>query len=612
MNLRRAIAVMSMVFLAAGMAAAQDFYEQAVARADDLRLSAYATVGSVRAWAESPEARVEARRVLRGMGVTKVYMEGYRSGTLIATDDLRKVREVFETQGFEVAGGIATLPGDGFGVADNLGLNWFNYQAPESQAAVERVVRTLAPAFDELIVDDFWCTGDTTEISAQARRGRSWSAYRRDLLTGLAQRLIVKPARQENPDIHLIIKFPQWYDKFHRFGYDVVRAPQLFDEVWIGTEVRGPDTQRYGFVPPYEGFANYRWITSITGDKTGGAWFDHGDCDGEDFASQAWQSVLAGAPELVLFNYGNLAQDHPGHAALRRDFTHLADLAAAVAQHPVVGPAAYKPPHSDPGHDLYLFEQLGMLGISLVPRAAFPAGARAMFLPTQAAHDPGIVEKLTAALDAGADVTVTTGFLAALENDDIVWRLAGLAGPVEAGHVRAAQVIGGAGAVDVKHGLDLAARMEADSAAVLLEAVVDGARVPFLTCHASHEWSLAVLNVHTFSEADFEAKNEVLLAPRQLGLLELPRHWANTLRQVMSPGFGYGLDAPARVMCQQLDGAGWVLQNHRPEPAELRLNTRQDRPLLDVFAGAEVPVEEGVADLRIEPDARLWVRIQGN
>ena len=56
----------------------------------------------------------------------------------------------------------------------------------DAQRDLEGVMRTSAKVFDEFIVDDFLCTGDQSAESDAARQGRSWSQYRRDLLTELS------------------------------------------------------------------------------------------------------------------------------------------------------------------------------------------------------------------------------------------------------------------------------------------------------------------------------------------------------------------------------------------------------------------------------------------
>jgi hypothetical protein len=140
-----------------------------------------------------------------------------------------------------------------------------------------------------------------TQHDKAAKGNRSWDEYRRALLTELAQSVFIGPAKQVNPDITMIVKYPQWYDRFHLFGYDTKTLPELFDKVWAGTESRGRNTQRFGFVQPYEGFVNYRWLADIAGEKIGGAWFDHGDCAEHDFIDHAYSKVPLKKTETYFF-----------------------------------------------------------------------------------------------------------------------------------------------------------------------------------------------------------------------------------------------------------------------------------------------------------------------
>ena len=325
------------------------------------------------------------------MGITKVYIEVYRGGHTVSVCHLAWVRDWLRGKGLDIVGGIATVPGPDFGVRQEGPLDWFNWQDPKTQNDLRKVIVATAGLFDTFIVDDFLCTGDVSEQSQVARGDRTWSVYRRALLTEVAQRVLVAPAKQVNPTITMIVKYPQWYDRFHLFGYDTETLPRIFDQVWVGTETRGRTTRRFGFVQPYEGFVNYRWLAGIAAHNVGGAWFDHGDCGEHDFLDQAYTSVLAGARELVLFNLGDVVAGHPDHKELIAQFDQLADLAVFVRTRPVTGIPAYKPPNSDPGGDMYLMDFLGMLGIPIVPVYQFPEEAPVVLLPTQAASDPDLL-----------------------------------------------------------------------------------------------------------------------------------------------------------------------------------------------------------------------------
>jgi hypothetical protein len=410
----------------------------------------------------------------------------------------------------------------------------------------------------------------------------------------------------------MIIKFPQWYDRFHQFGYDVQREPQLYDGVWVGTESRGARTQRFGFTQPYEGFFNYRWIGTFSEGKQLGAWFDYGDCDGNDFRDQAWQSVLAGAQQIIFFNAGNVLAGHASHQLIRNDYEDLVALATAVAHQPVTGVASYKPANSDAGGDLYINDYVGMLGIPLIPTSTFPKDANAIFLPTQAAKDEAIVTQTAEALLAGKNVVVTTGLLVHANRGEELCRLAGLRGPVTSAPLRVDRVAWGEQSIAVKQGLDLESMIETDGAEVLLEVIHGNMRIPFLTRHQTGTAYLYVLNTHTYSQEDFDAVGEVLLSPRDLGLLYLPAIWADTIRAAFGGSPGLTMAAPTRVTLQPLGDSGWVIQNYNEVPAKIRLKLDREERLTLRWPAMPKEVTTDQVDIELGARSRVWIVRQDN
>ncbi len=574
-----------------------------------LKLSVYITAQTVQSLLDDSQ---DAAALVRDYGITKVYLEVYRGGVVVSQGHLEKVRDYFLAHGLEVAGGMATVPGGDFGVRQVGRLKWFNWQNEKTQRDLESVIRMAAEVFGALILDDFLCTADVSEESTKARGTRSWSDYRCDLLSEVVEKVLVVPAREVNPGITMIVKFPQWYDRFHMFGYDVRKHVQVFDRVWVGTESRGARTQRYGFVQPYEGFVNYRWIGSIAGEKMGGAWFDHGDCTANDFIEQAYQSVLAGAPEITIFNYRDLARGHPGDKLLRDEYGRLADLAEVIRDHPVRGIPAYKPVNSDAGADLYLMDFIGMLGVPVVPCSTFPEDARVVFLPFQAAADAAIPRKIEAAIARGTRLVMTAGFLAKAHNGAQLAAVAGLHGPVLAEPMQASEILVDGNPVQVTHGLDLQAKLRTDGAEMLLAAAVSGKAVPFLTRNTFHGTPVFVLNTHTYSQEDFDAVGEVLLAPRPLGLLEVPKAWANAIRDLFTAPLGLLLDAPTRVTLQPMGEAGWFIHNYNEEPSHvvLSLDSELTGKPIDGFTGEPLAHEGCRIEMLLPPRSRKWVRVE--
>ena len=586
-----------------------DLFTFAQSHLNDLRLSTYITAQAVKNELSDEDGLREAVSVLRSFGITKAYIEVYRGGLVVEPDLLKTVRDHFQANGIDVTGGIATVPGKKFGVRQEAQLGWFNWQAKKTQVDLERVMRQSAPIFKEFIVDDFLCTADTSAESEQARGGKSWGEYRRNLLTELSQRIFIDAAREENPDITIIIKYPQWYDRFHLFGYNVVSGPRIFDRVWVGTETRGPDTQRMGFVKQYEGFVNFRWLSSLSGDKIGGAWFDHIDCNKHDFIDQAYQTVLAGAGEIILFNYFDLMNGHPGHHLLRRQFPKLVKLAQKVRQKPAWGVYGYKPPHSDAGGDLYVFDYLGMLGIPLVPCSEFPTDAKVVFLPTQAAADPKIEIRLLEFIQNGGTAIITAGLLKSLGVTPAMVSLTGVESIESTKPFKAITLRVKENSLDFSKGLDVETSPNPGSAKVLLTVNFEKRRVPYLT-RFEHKTGgkVYVLNSHTFSEEDFKAVGEVLLAPRDLPLLDLPDEWLNEIRKCFNEPLGIEFKAPSRTAIHLLGENDWIISNFNNEAVniELGFNTEQNFKFFDVFTGKEIQPNKDGFKLVIGKREIIW------
>jgi hypothetical protein len=618
--------------------AAQTQLEKVRARMGDLRLASYATSREVEQLATDQDVRTRAWQAIERMGITKLYIEVYRGGHVVSAEHLTFTRDWLQQRGIEVVGGIATVPGGDFGVRQEGPLGWFNWQNEKTQRDLEKVVRMAAGIFETFIIDDFLCTGDVSAESRAAKGDRSWGQYRRALLTDLAYSVFVKPAKEVNPDITMIIKYPQWYDRFHLFGYDTQTLPALFDKVWVGTETRGRNTRRFGFVQPYEGFVNYRWLAGIAGDKIGGAWFDHGDCAEHDFIDQAYTSVLAGAAELVFFSFADVMGGHPDHEKVIAQFDRLADLAAFVREHPVVGIPAYKPPNSDPGGDMYIMDFLGMLGIPLVPVHRFPENAPVIFLPAQAAADPNLLDHVNEARARGAQLIVTTSLLAASAHGDELARMAGIGANVQSNPARAR--------------LKLPAAQEPQDANVLidLESPIEGKAgpgnilctsgdkqlvllavnetPPRLLAEDKSGGRIALLNTHTYSQADFDAVHEVLLCPRPLGLLAMDGPDLAALREA----FGNGAASLQKLGIPAFDGpncvtfhpfgssgrAGCVIQNFNNGPVNVTVTAQAGKAtpvqFVEAFSGKPIPIRTAQAgkhiavDLTVPARGRVWVR----
>lgn len=515
------------------------------AKPSDLQVSVYCTAGDVQHYLATPEGQQRVLQTIRPLGVSRLFLEGRRGDEYVAPEQLKALRAFFAANGVACSGGIATVPGASFGTRQQGELGWLNWESPKTQTGVAQFFRENAPLFDELIVDDFFCTGDTSPESQAAKGARAWGDYRRDLLVSLIEPMIIQSTRQANRKTRLIIKFPQWYDRFHLFGYDPPRMAAPFAEVWVGTEVRNPQTRRMGFVQPTEGYMNFRWLTSIAGKKVRGAWFDHIECSAQNFVDQAYQSVLAGARELTLFHLGDLMDSHPGDALLASRLPELRELAARLIGKPRRGVAFYKPPGSESDDNMYLADYLGMIGLPILPVAGYPKEAETVILPVQAAHDPALLEKMQQHLKRGGTLVVTPALLRALGPEG--GQLAGASVRPEHRPVKATEIHLAGRQVGLSTPLEMDGGLSAGNCEVVQEAQVEGALVPLLTRRVVARGQLCVLNVRTFSEEDFGKNGEWLLCPRPLGLPIIPLGLANDLRRHLLAPLRAEFRAPAGV-----------------------------------------------------------------
>jgi hypothetical protein len=535
------------------------------AAAQPLRISVYTPAGTVNRYLSTAEDRAKAAAVIQRFKVSKIWIEGRRGDQYVTPELLAAARDDFRARGLLASGGLTTVPGKTFGVPSTVGKSWLNYQAEQTQRDMIRFFTENAPIFDEIMVDDFYATEDTSPESEKARGSLSWSEYRRKLLVSLIDSAMLQPARAVRPSARVIIKFPQWYESFHLRGYDPPGMARAADQIWVGTETRDPHTASYGFVQPTEGYINFRWLASIAREKTGGAWFDFIDCTAQNYLDQAYQSVLAGARELTLFNLGNLMAGHPGQPLLEAALPELFDLAEKVRGRAVDGVYYYKPPASDSGDNAYLMDYLAMIGLPLVPEGSYPAGARVLVLGRQAAADPQLVAQIKRHLGRGATLVLTPALVRKLGRP-----LAELAGvtvseqPQESA-AEAAEVRGQRLSLPVP--LEIDGGLESPRARVRLSASASGKQVPLLTSRQAGRGQILVWNCRTFPERQGGA----MLAPTELGLPEIPQPLADALREEVLAPLKVRLQSPAKVGFYMFRGAR-AFYNFRAENVEIRLN----------------------------------------
>ena len=372
------------------------------------------TAQDVRDHLSAEPGRQEALEFCRKMGITKVYIESFRDGYQAEEATLKAARDFFRQAGLKVSGCVTTTgigkPSTGWDVA-------VCYTHRPNQERLASIFRFTAALFDEIMIDDFFFTDCECAECAAAKGALSWRQYREKLMLEMSRERVLGPARAVNPHVNVILKFPQWYDRFQDRGYVPDQEAALYDRIWVGTELRDPSSDEWGHTQQYRGYFLYRWLSDVGGAKTGGGWFDPYGTTPTLYLDQPLTTILAGAPEVFLFHYGELNSPEfraqaEALASRRLSYESLAGFVSDWG-----GLAAYKPVSSEPGDEEYIFDAIGMLGIPLAPAAHFPEGARAALFTVHALEDVQFVSKLTRLLAAGGTAFVSQGLAHRLNAD---------------------------------------------------------------------------------------------------------------------------------------------------------------------------------------------------
>ena len=384
-------------------------------------------------------------RAMSQVPFDKVYIEGYRDNHFASDAEIEAVKRQFQAKGIEVAGGV-TLAAGGF----NGQFMTFDYESPRDRDTCRRAMELMARHFDHVILDDFTFYTSKSDADIRAKGKRTWTDYRIATMRKVSKDLIIGPARAVNPNVKIVIKYPNWYEHFQGLGFDLAQQPEMFDGIYAGTETRDPVITDQ-LLQQYESYNIIRYFSTLRKDGlNGGGWVDTYSIRYVDrYAEQLWDTMLAKAPEITLFNWHPAAQDTPAVAGDRPwagqatsfDWDRIvADwksahpdakappgwgLAAGAALKQIdavldqlgnpTGLPSYRPANASSAED-FLHNYLGNVGIPVALTARFPADAQTMLLTQAAATDPDVLNKVKRQLEAGKVVFVTSGFVKATQD----------------------------------------------------------------------------------------------------------------------------------------------------------------------------------------------------
>jgi hypothetical protein len=554
----------------------------------NFRVAVYVTVDSTIRLADPQIREQEFDRVSSQLHIDKVYLEVYRNRQFATDAQIDAVKRFFSQHGVQVSGGITLAAGNQSGQ-----FGTFDYELPQDRDECRKAVELAARHFDEVILDDFFFYTSKSDADIAAKGTRSWSQYRLDTMRSVAKDLVLGSARAVNPKVKMIIKYPNWYEHFQGLGYDLEKESQLFDAIYTGTETRDPFITDQ-LLQQYESYEIYRFYSHIRPGANLGGWVDTYDTRYvERYGEQLWDTLLAKAPEITLFNWRAVAQaeavlpgDRPwsgektsfswdemvsGYKPAKQDAGpgwgrvagYSFDKIDPVLGHlgKPIGIASYKP-YQSTGED-YLHNYLGNIGIPIDLRPDFPADADVVLLTESAKFDPQIVAKIKSQLTAGKTVVITSGLLGALRDKGIE-DIAEIepTGRVAAIHDFLDGFGAGRGTSLNDPGEDLPAvlfpeiRFLTNDSWPIIRGVAGAKGFPVMLMNHYSRGTLLVLAI-----------------PENFGdLYSLPRGLLSKIRAYLMPDFPVRIDAPSRVALFAYDNSAFVVQSYRADQSSVEVS----------------------------------------
>jgi hypothetical protein len=523
--------------------------------------TAYVTASRIASDLLDKEGRDRAIDLLHQARCGRVVIESYRAGQVVEASSLESLQAYFSEHGFETLGGIMPTFGPGVGAA-SVGIetrqDYFCYSSETTVAFLEGELRKAAKHFNAIILGDAFATSCRCKACEAERDGGDRGAVRRALMCAVADRLVAA-VHDANSAAKLIVKCPPHYDRSHYFGFDAERFPAIFDAVCVGTETRNPATPDYGYVEQYQGYFNARWMGGLAGEKFDGANFDYLDCNDQLVYDQGITTCLAAPSNVTLTSY-----DPSVFAATR--IRRLAEAVPAleklrsIARDPE-GVHVIKPPNSDGGRDLFIYDYLGMMGIPSMPAPAVEPTMKSVIVPAQAMDDPSTPNAIRSALDAGGQVIVTWGALQRMTAHPDLLEFFGYApSGVASGRALATEIEIDSVTRRTQGPCYIAGDLAPQDAAVLAWANVERSgggilQIPFVTSrHLLSGGRAVVWNVDTFGHDAFTIQ-EPFSVPVKSHWFALPRRVIHYLRAMATAPLGYTIYLPARV-------AAFVLGDH--------------------------------------------------
>ncbi len=529
--------------------------------------------------------------------VDKIYLETHRDLLIVPDETLEQAKRFFQQRGIEVAGGIT------YTIDESNNFETFSYSDPEHRKKVQEIAEHTAKHFDEFILDDFFFTSAKTDVEIATKGDRSWTDYRLELMTEAGRNLVINPAKKVNPNVKVIIKYPNWYDHFQGLGFNLEKGPFLFDGIWTGTETRDPGSAQH--LQNYLSYNIIRYFENLNPGHNGGGWVDSGgiNMSMDRYAEQLHLTMLAKAREIALFAYNQLLdvklqdsyrgawqnqQTSWNYDAMRAPFRgkdgkkvtpttmarivdvvlHQTDELTQKLGNPV-GIKSYKRYHSR--GEAFLQNYLGMIGLPMDEHPVMAEDQKALLLTAQAAGDPELITKIRRQLQDGRDVIITTGLLK-LEQE----RLADIV-ELQCGYLKA--LVNDFG----RHGQS--------SRDILIPQVLYYTNDSWEVVSAGRPLSGGVSGYTILHRAIYSKGNlYVLTIPDDFGqLYDYPQGALKEIRRTLSKDLDAYLDAPSKVSLFLYDNKTLVVENFNDEPVEISIMMNEKQmQIKDLLTGETI------------------------
>lgn len=570
-----------------GLIAGLTSFSQGTPQYKNFTVSVYTRAYEVQEMSDTKKLEQTWDLISKQVKIDKIYLETHRDKIIVDEKTLEKAIRFFKSKGLKVAGGITYTMDEG------NNFETFCFSNPEHRKKAREIAELTARHFDEFILDDFFFTSCKCDLCIQAKGDQSWTNYRLKLMTEAANDLIIKPAKAVNPNVKVVIKYPNWYEHFQGLGFNLETEPKMFDGIYTGTETRDPVFSDQ-HLQQYESYLIIRYFNNIAPGRNGGGWVDpFGSAYADRYAEQFWLTCFAKAPEITMFDYRSIqtpvnvnqrgswqgnktsfdfdqvvkpvslknGETVPATVACiaGNAFTQV-DQFMGMMGNPV-GIKSYRPYHAL-GED-FLQNYLGMIGIPMDIVPEFPADDPIIILTETASADPDIISKIKTRLQGGKSVIITSGFLRAMQGK-------GLDDIVELRYTDRKALV-----TDFRAGWMMNAKSEKPVLIPQINYLTNDSWEEISATNGATGWP--ILHRAQYSKAYLY----VLTIPDNFSdLYQYPTQVLNRIRALAMQNMDVKLEGPSKVSIFNYDNGTFILQSFRDEPVTVKIIAKESIKVL--------------------------------